>query len=86
MTHQPLPPNCSPIAIHIFSYVMAQAKPQLSRSTTGHGKNIRVDNVRTSKSAWLTRNHAGKGESVMDTIYRRIGIALKIPQELHNLH
>jgi len=65
-------------------YVMAQAKPQLSRSTTGHGKNIRVDNVRTSKSAWLTRNHAGKGESVMDTIYRRIGIALKIPQELVN--
>lgn len=59
-------------------YIINQATPKLHRSTTGHGKNTRVDDVRTSKSAWLTR---GEG-NVMDAIYRRIGQAANIPQEL----
>lgn len=59
-------------------YIISQAKPQLARSTTGHGKNTRVDDVRTSKSAWLSRGHS----KVMDAIYRRIGLATNIPQEI----
>jgi len=59
-------------------FIIQAAKPQLRRSTTGHGKNTRVDNVRTSKSAWLTRSHG----DVMDAVYRRIGLATNIPQEL----
>lgn len=59
-------------------YIITQAKPQLTRSTTGHGKNARVDDVRTSKSAWLSRKHG----NVMDAIYRRIAVATNIPQKL----
>jgi prolyl 4-hydroxylase len=59
-------------------FIVAMATPKLERSTTGSGENTRVDNVRTSQSAWLTRSHG----DVMDAVYRRIGVATHIPQEL----
>lgn len=59
-------------------YIVAQARPQLRRSTTGHGVNAREDDTRSSQSAWLTRGHS----VIMDSIYRRVALVTQLPHEL----
>jgi len=59
-------------------YIIAQAKPNLRRSTVGHGINAKVDNTRTSKQTWLSRSHS----EIMDAIYRRVALVTGVPEEL----
>ena len=59
-------------------YIINISRPNMVRSTTGHGKGAGVDNVRTSQSYWLARNKS----PISEAIYRRVAALLQYPHEL----
>jgi len=50
----------------------------LERSKTGVGNDARVNPIRTSEGAYLSRNHS----LIMDSIYRRVALVTAIPEQL----
>jgi len=64
-------------------YLISQALPLLHKSTVGDGDNVKIDETRTSRSAWLSRTHS----SVTDSIYQRMAHVTQMPiDEMHDSH